>query len=343
MPKISIIVPVYNAEKYLPKCIDSLCNQTLKDIEIILVDDGSTDLSLEICKKYAEKDQRIIIISKENEGLAKARADGINKANAAYISFLDSDDYYEVNFCEKMYAYMIGSVADLVECDYYKAAEDMRTEHRLYATDLDLDRESFHNEIVRKTIVNGTEAVVVWNKLYRKDIIERSIADYGNSPLEDYVFNTQYYTLVNRYVYIHQCLTNYRQIPMSLSRKCNLRAFDILKNAETVKENCLEKMGLVTDADKKDDSQWFVHYTVNYLHQYLMADIPHTDVFLTQILTDCTLFQKSCLIVQENTYAKWIADGNISKAISVLKNRAKREKMKIQFARIKRSILRITH
>lgn len=343
MPKISIIVPVYNAEKYLPKCIDSLCNQTLKDIEIILVNDGSTDSSLEICEKYAKIDHRIAVLSKDNEGVAKARRDGIMKASAEYISFIDSDDYYEPDFCEKMFSRIRKTDADLVECDYYSVSGNARKEHRIYSSDMGLDTEKFYEIVVRKTIVNGYEAVVLWNKLYRKELITKAVKEFGDNQLEDYLFNTQYYTMAKRYEYIHQCLTNYRQVPMSLSRKCNLQAYEILKRAETIKEGCLEKMGLVTDADKKDDSQWFVHYTVNYLHQYLMADIPHTDVFLTQVLTDCTLFQKSCLIVQENTYAKWIADGNISKAISVLKNRAKREKMKIQFARIKRSILRITH
>lgn len=103
MPQISIIVPVYNAEKFLPQCIESLLAQTFQDIEIILVNDGSTDSSLDICEKYAKIDTRITIISKDNEGVAKARRDGIMKASAEYITFIDSDDYYEPEFCKKMF------------------------------------------------------------------------------------------------------------------------------------------------------------------------------------------------------------------------------------------------
>ena len=92
---ISIIVPVYNVSEYLPRCLDSLINQTYKNIEIILVNDGSTDNSLEICKKYAEKDLRIKVIDKENGGISSARNTGIAEASGEWIGFVDSDDYIE--------------------------------------------------------------------------------------------------------------------------------------------------------------------------------------------------------------------------------------------------------
>ena len=94
LKKISVIVPVYNVEKYLPECLDSIINQTLKEIEIICINDGSPDNSLEILKRYAEKDSRIKIIDKENEGVGKARNDGIRAATGEFIAFMDSDDYY---------------------------------------------------------------------------------------------------------------------------------------------------------------------------------------------------------------------------------------------------------
>ena len=100
---ISIVVPVYNVEKYLKRCLDSLVNQTYKNIEIILVNDGSTDSSLEICKGYAKKDSRVKIISKKNEGLGYTRNEGINIAKGIYIAFIDSDDYVDENFYEKLY------------------------------------------------------------------------------------------------------------------------------------------------------------------------------------------------------------------------------------------------
>lgn len=336
MPQISIIVPVYNAEKYLPKCIDSLLSQTFKDIEIILINDGSTDSSPEICEKYSIKDQRIIVVSKENEGLAKARQDGIEKAHADYISFLDSDDYYEPTFCETMFNRMVKVGADLVECDYYKEINDSRMEHRLYVDDMGLSQKMFYDRTVRKNIVNGTEAVVVWNKLYRKSIIECAIVDYGSSPLEDYVFNAQYYTMVERYEYVHQCLTNYRQVPMSLSRKCNLQTYEILKKSEAIKVHCLEKMGMVTEVDKREDAFWFVNYTVNFLNQYLLSDEPYSDDFIRQILMDEMLCGKCTQISTDNRFAYFIATGRTERAIQYLKNKAQVDKMKILLSKIKR-------
>lgn len=100
MAKISIIVPVYNTEKFLEKCLNSLINQTLKDIEIICINDGSTDKSLQILEKFANKDKRIQIINQTNSGLSVARNIGIKKAKGEYIGFVDSDDWVDLNFFE---------------------------------------------------------------------------------------------------------------------------------------------------------------------------------------------------------------------------------------------------
>ena len=104
MPKISVIIPVYNVEKYLPKCLDSLINQTLSDIEIICINDCSTDNSLEILEEYASKDERIKIIDlKENQGAAAARNKGLEIAKGEYLGFVDPDDYVDLNFYEELY------------------------------------------------------------------------------------------------------------------------------------------------------------------------------------------------------------------------------------------------
>ena len=114
MPKISIIVPVYNVEKYLPKCLDSLINQTFKDIEIICVNDGSTDDSLSVLKDYAKKDNRIVIIDKENSGPSACRNIGIEKATGEFIQFVDSDDWIEPETCEICYQKAIEHHVDMV-------------------------------------------------------------------------------------------------------------------------------------------------------------------------------------------------------------------------------------
>jgi glycosyltransferase involved in cell wall biosynthesis len=125
-PKVSIIVPVYNVEKYLNKCISSLLAQTLSDIEIICVDDGSTDNSLKILKSYAEIDNRIRVISQENQGVSSARNNGFTAANGDYVYFIDSDDYLELNAMEILYSYAILEDLDIL---YFNGTAEYQNEY----------------------------------------------------------------------------------------------------------------------------------------------------------------------------------------------------------------------
>ena len=118
MPKVSVIIPVYNVEKYLRQCLDSVVNQTLENVQIILIDDGSTDSSADICKKYLG-DNRVVYYHKENEGLAAARQDGMERASGEYIGFVDSDDWLELNMYERMFSVARENDADVVFCNCY--------------------------------------------------------------------------------------------------------------------------------------------------------------------------------------------------------------------------------
>lgn len=115
---ISIIIPIYNTEKYLRQCLDSVVNQTYKNLEIVLVNDGSTDSSLEICKEYKEKDDRIIIIDKKNSGVSNSRNVGIETSNGEYITFLDSDDWLELDAIEIMMNFVIKKDVDIVRSNF---------------------------------------------------------------------------------------------------------------------------------------------------------------------------------------------------------------------------------
>ena len=128
MPKISIIVPVYGVEKYIKKCIDSLVNQTFKDFEIIVVDDGTKDNSIKIIEDNFN-DQRIKIFHKENGGNASAKNFGIEKATGEYLFFVDSDDYLDTDCLYEMYSKIIEDKTDMVICDYYKLFEDGKVEY----------------------------------------------------------------------------------------------------------------------------------------------------------------------------------------------------------------------
>ena len=114
MVEISVIIPVYNTEKYLNECLDSIVNQTLSDIEIICVNDGSTDNSLAILESYAKKDNRITVISQENNGQGSARNLGLKNSSGNYICFIDSDDYVDLNMLEKLYDNVILNNSDIV-------------------------------------------------------------------------------------------------------------------------------------------------------------------------------------------------------------------------------------
>ena len=124
MPKISIILPVYNVEKYLKQCLDSIINQTFTDFECICVNDGSTDSSLKILQQYASKDNRFKIINQENKGLSESRNIGLSVAIGDYILFIDSDDFIDNNFCEVLYMDTIKYKAELVFGGIYKYYSD---------------------------------------------------------------------------------------------------------------------------------------------------------------------------------------------------------------------------
>ena len=127
---ISIIIPVYNVEKYLRKCLDSIINQTYKKLEIILIDDGSTDNSGKICEEYAKKDDRIIVIHKENAGVSSARNRGIELANGKYIGFIDSDDWIEENMYETLYQNLLQFDVDISMCNYSIIRNHKKTFHK---------------------------------------------------------------------------------------------------------------------------------------------------------------------------------------------------------------------
>lgn len=161
--KISVIVPIYNVEKYLEKCIDSIINQTYKNLEIILVDDGSTDSCSKICKEYEKIDKRIKVIYKENGGLSDARNAGLKIATGDYIGFVDSDDYIEKSMYEKMLS-VFDSRIDIVEC----GVNYVYTNEINYGDSIGNDFRLNTEEALEELILERKLSQTVWNKLYRK-------------------------------------------------------------------------------------------------------------------------------------------------------------------------------
>ncbi len=168
-PAVSVIVPVYNVEPYLRRCIDSLMNQTLQNIEIILVDDGSTDRSGNICDEYATKDSRICVIHQQNAGLSEARNAGIDRARADYLMFVDSDDWVESEFCGKPLMIAEERQADLVMFQFRRILNGKEVKRRRNSID-----EGIKTQAEAFDLIQSTVGMAAWNKLYHRDLFRRN-------------------------------------------------------------------------------------------------------------------------------------------------------------------------
>lgn len=167
MPKVSVIVPVYNVEKYIKKCIDSILNQTFKDFELILIDDGSPDNCGKICDEYAGKDLRVKVIHKENGGLSDARNFGIDASQGEIIGFVDSDDYIDKDMYAQMITYLEENNCDVVCCDKYIVRDDKKKFRPSYQ-----ENKIFNNEQAVNEIFNGNLDTTAWNKIYKRSVIK---------------------------------------------------------------------------------------------------------------------------------------------------------------------------
>ena len=166
---VTVIIPVYNVEMYLPLCINSILNQTYQNLEIILIDDGSTDDSPGICDTYALKDNRIKVIHQQNQGAAVARNTGLENATGEYIVFVDSDDFINEKMIEKLYIALKQTDSDLSICNFKYTSENGK-EIDLKETDIK-NEVLYTEEIIDKLFQNNNCGyIVIWNKMYKKDL-----------------------------------------------------------------------------------------------------------------------------------------------------------------------------
>lgn len=216
MPKVSLIIPVYNVENYIEKCLNSALNQTLDDMEIIIVNDGSTDSSKKIIDKYIEKyKNKIKYFEKENGGLSSSRNYGMPHATGEYIAFLDSDDYVEPKTYEEMYNLAKKEDADMVECDFIWEYPNKNKE------DIGVIYNS-KKEMIEKA------RVVAWNKLIKREIIENKKIEF---PLglryEDVEFFYKLVPYLNKVSFVKKCFIHYVQRENSIANTQNSRTKEI--------------------------------------------------------------------------------------------------------------------
>lgn len=225
MAKVSVIVPVYNVEKYLDKCLNSLVNQTLNDIEIIIVNDGSLDNSQKIVDSYKKKYQKKIkSYIKENGGLSDARNYGIDIATGDYLAFVDSDDYVAFDMFEKMYEKAISKDFDMVVCDLYYT----------YPNENKPAYSNIVNDILNKKDIKKIYDCIypaAWNKLYKRDIIiDNNLRFKKGVWFEDCEFIYRLLPYLNSIGVVKEKLIYYVQREKSISKTYDMRLYNYIDN-----------------------------------------------------------------------------------------------------------------
>ncbi len=222
--KLSIIVPVYNAEKYVSRCVESILESSYLNIELILIDDASSDTSAKICKSYEQKDQRIIFFSKKrNEGPAAARIQGLQISTGDYIGFADADDFVEKEFYEKMMRDIICENADIVIGGWTKLYHGEKTislqkEKRQFLTSIDAISDMFKGTIFTSAL---------WDRVYKRELFENIVIQKCNGCEEDVCWNVQLFFFANKILYAPNYLYNYEIYDHSIShRKVDVNDFE---------------------------------------------------------------------------------------------------------------------
>ena len=259
MNKVSIIVPVYNVERYLVDSIESAVNQTYKNIEIILIDDGSKDSSGIICDDYAKKDNRIKVIHQENAGLSGARNTGLSEATGDYIMFLDSDDTFELDACEKLVEYIDETNADYVIGNYANMSEDGKVWDKPI-----FDKSKYHKFKLSITDYDQSFYIMnsgVWNKIFRKSFLdELGILFEDRLPAEDAIFTTYCFIKSKNVYYLPEIVYDYRlRDADSISTSCSIEYFMGINKAYRIIYNNFK------NNNHLDYYRYFYAKSVNYM------------------------------------------------------------------------------
>lgn len=228
MPKISIIVPIYNVEKYLDRCMQSLLGQTLKDIEIIMVDDGSPDNCPKLCDEYEKTDSRVKVIHKKNGGLGYARNSGLDVASGEYVAFVDSDDFIEDSMYAKLYNAAVKENADVAYCNHFifhTATGRLEKPYAPVEKSITFRGSEVVDEVMKNMIASAPETsterkyyMSVWRGIFRRSVIGdlrfESERDYLS---EDIIYQVAVLQRVSAVTFIHDRLYYYRENEISLT------------------------------------------------------------------------------------------------------------------------------
>ncbi|MPQ44208.1 glycosyltransferase family 2 protein [Clostridium tarantellae] len=257
MIDISVIVPVYNIEDYIDKCIKSIQNQDLHNIEIIIINDGSKDKSIKVIKELAKEDNRIIIIDKKNEGVSVARNCGLKLAKGKYVLFVDGDDWLKENCLKTLYTIAERNNLDILNFDFIETYYNGRSTE-INGTYFDNINKS---EYIKKCLLNQVSAAV-WGKLIRKNILEKNNLKFNEnlSYGEDMLMSIKLAIFSNRISKINKKYYYYYQRTDSTIHSLNKKVYDVSKAVEEIKK-MLYKNNLMNEY--KEEYEFF-----NYIHNY---------------------------------------------------------------------------
>lgn len=266
MAIVTIIVPVYNAEKYLDRCLESLVNQTVADIEIILVDDGSIDDSLSICKKWATKDNRITIIEQDNSGVSIARNKGIEKSKSEFILLLDSDDWFDLNTVEVLLNEQRKFNSDCVIFGFNQTSGNIWAPktNKVYKSLVELKNDFtfwLNTELLSSAV----------NKLYKRDLIKRLYPvdmAFGEDLLFslDYLDQSKCVSFIKNPLYQHEVYNN-----MSLTHTFNIKRFH---DIEIIQKRILE---FALDKNDKALYRKYLADCIRIIRSFLLCDKSYTE------------------------------------------------------------------
>ena len=253
---ISVIIPIYNVEKYIKQCIESVLKQTYKKIEIILVDDGSPDQCGEICDEYVKRDERIRVIHKKNGGLSDARNKGLEMSSGEYVIFIDSDDYIAPTMIEKLFLACEKFDAQIATCFFERVEGKHETREKQSELQLVTKRRYGGKELLVSlySTTNSPIAFVAWNKLYKKDLFLSNNIRYPVGKYHEDTFTTYKLIYMSTYVVvINEILYFYRVRPESITTE-----------AFTMKRlDCLEAMAEETDFYESNDEKDLLGMAIN--------------------------------------------------------------------------------
>ena len=317
MPEISVVLPVYNVEKYLRQCLDSLANQTFKDFEVICVNDGSMDCSLSILEEYAAKDKRFKIISQENKGLSGARNTGMHYIKGSYLLFIDSDDWIEKNALELLYNQATNLNSEMIIFPYMYFNQDINSYEendftKLNMFDSSVDNKNFNYKNIKEIVFRIPHESI---KLYKVETLKKLAIKFPEGlNYEDAYFFYKIFFKLNKVSIIRTPIYNYRIRSDSICTTGLEKSFDMFKILTCI-ENFLKKDNIYEEL--RDEFILFI--IVNLKFVYLRLDESFRDKFLEKIKENYEFFALNQ--VNKDHLASWHFDDRVFyQAIAISNN-----------------------